>query len=472
VKLTQGGQPVQTQQYDARHYRVVRQNYLAGVLAATRHEYYSDDWRLLEERVDAATAPERHFVWGGRYVDDLVLRDRSTSGTLNERLYALQDANWNVTAVTDAAGTVQERYESDPYGVTTPLSPTFEGRSTSAYDWETTYAGYRRDAATGLFAVRNRYYHPMLGTWVTRDRLSSSNLFEYAKSSPITSIDPLGLDPMDVKKAINDTWSMKKIQAGKEAISKDKWNIINPCSPGNFVQMTAMGFTSLFDAVPAGIKSGFQEARLQMDEAASEANNPFTGPAMQYVGKPLAYLGEANASWANLYSAGATGYAGGAAVGGALPQTGLVGELTYQVGATVTNPGVQTIAGGVGVWGSGSSAYSQYQAGNLTPSDLVPIGMSGHFGLQQFTAQSHVVSHWGPPGTSALRGGKDWVQLGKPSWIGQGLSGTPGTCPYKQHISTEVPSSDMKFPGGKECLKGIFGQRKYMGPDIQAKGQP
>ena len=51
------------------------------------------------------------YVWGLRNVDDLVLRD-SNNGTggnlgitgsgLGLRLYALQDANWNIVALVDA----------------------------------------------------------------------------------------------------------------------------------------------------------------------------------------------------------------------------------------------------------------------------------------------------------------------------------------------------------------------------------
>ncbi|HEV2968550.1 MAG TPA: RHS repeat domain-containing protein, partial [Pirellulales bacterium] len=63
---------------------------------------YSDQWQVLEERVIPYSTPDRQYVWGLRYVDDLVLRDRSTSGTLNERLYALQDGNWNVIAIADS----------------------------------------------------------------------------------------------------------------------------------------------------------------------------------------------------------------------------------------------------------------------------------------------------------------------------------------------------------------------------------
>ena len=50
--------------------------------------------QVLEERVDGSPSAESQFVWGIRYVDDCVLRDRDTtgSGVFNERLYAMQDA--------------------------------------------------------------------------------------------------------------------------------------------------------------------------------------------------------------------------------------------------------------------------------------------------------------------------------------------------------------------------------------------
>ena len=198
VKLTEPGttttDPVQENQYDGRGYRIVTKAYSNGTLSETRHAYFTDQWQITEERLGTSSTPDRQFVWGVRYIDDLILRDRSTTGTLNERLYALQDANWNVTTLTDSTGTIQERYEYDPYGVTTVLGPDFAIRATSNYVWETTYCGYHWDQASGLFAVRHRYYHPRLGVWLTRDpEQSDANLYEYAGSQALRAIDPFGL---------------------------------------------------------------------------------------------------------------------------------------------------------------------------------------------------------------------------------------------------------------------------------------
>jgi hypothetical protein len=45
--------------------------------------------------------------------DDFTLV-RYNTGSLKERHYAVQDANYNVTALTDRYGTVVERYKYDP----------------------------------------------------------------------------------------------------------------------------------------------------------------------------------------------------------------------------------------------------------------------------------------------------------------------------------------------------------------------
>ena len=203
IKLvnTSNSQTVQECQYDARTFRTVRRDYSAGVLSTTRHFYYTPAWRCIEERCGSSpdtASPDRQFVWGNRYIDDLMLRDRDTdsNGSLDERRYATQDFNWNVVGLIDISGMVQERFAYDPYGTTTVLDSAFVARASSNYQWETTYCGYRWDGNSGLLAVRYRFYHPPLGSWTCRDAnrpIEYLNLYEYVGSSPIIAIDPFGL---------------------------------------------------------------------------------------------------------------------------------------------------------------------------------------------------------------------------------------------------------------------------------------
>jgi len=57
------------------------------------------------------------------------------------------------------------------------------------------FAGYRFDAETGLYHVRNRMYHATLGRWIQRDPagyVDGMGLYEYAASNPSVHVDPNG----------------------------------------------------------------------------------------------------------------------------------------------------------------------------------------------------------------------------------------------------------------------------------------
>ncbi len=82
-------------------------------------------------------------------------------GALNERLWVVQDANFNVTAVVDDSGEVVERYIYDPFGQATVLDAEWNVRSGgSAYDWLYLHQGGRYDVTSGLYHFRFRDYSP------------------------------------------------------------------------------------------------------------------------------------------------------------------------------------------------------------------------------------------------------------------------------------------------------------------------
>ena len=168
VQIADGSDTVSEYAYDGVRRRILQKSYTSGTLSETRHLYYTQpsQWQVFEERLGTSTDAERQFVWGLRYIDDCVFRDRDTdaNGTLDQRLYACQDANWNVTALVDTGGNVEERDAYSAYGIPLFLTPTFGNRAASSFDWEILYCGYRYETATGLFHVRNRIFLAPIGT--------------------------------------------------------------------------------------------------------------------------------------------------------------------------------------------------------------------------------------------------------------------------------------------------------------------
>src|SRR5207245_693417 len=106
-----------------------------------RDLYFSTAWQVLEE--DVSGSMQDQYVWSPAYVDAMIERD-----TPSQRLYVQQDANWNVTALIDTSGNVQERYAYDPYGLATVLAPNWTVRGSSSFAWLYLNQGGRYDAQT------------------------------------------------------------------------------------------------------------------------------------------------------------------------------------------------------------------------------------------------------------------------------------------------------------------------------------
>ncbi|WP_406694560.1 RHS repeat-associated core domain-containing protein [Singulisphaera sp. Ch08] len=163
------------------------------------HLYYSVQWQMLEERVGGLAVAQN--VWSPIYIDALVLRDRDADGlggTLEERLYVQQDANWNVMAITDRTGAVVERYIYDPYGQASVLAANWTPLGSSAYEWVYLHQGGRYDAVSELYSFRHRDYSSTLGRWTSQDPIGfiggDLNLYGYLANGPSNRLDPSGLE--------------------------------------------------------------------------------------------------------------------------------------------------------------------------------------------------------------------------------------------------------------------------------------
>jgi RHS repeat-associated protein len=219
------GTEVARYEYDGLNRRIVEQVGTpaspAAATAAIRDVYYSQDWQALEERVRtspsqvAATADTR-FIWSPVYVDAMVARDRNadnnaTTGTggLEQRVYAIQDANWNTTAIIAAtgvsgvsAGAVINRFAYTSYGEVQTLTASWATPptgSTPAVPWAHLFQGLEFTDVTGLAYVRHRDYSATLGRFIELDPIGFSagdnNWYRFVANGPTGKTDPSGLCP-------------------------------------------------------------------------------------------------------------------------------------------------------------------------------------------------------------------------------------------------------------------------------------
>jgi RHS repeat-associated protein len=130
----------------------------------------------------------RRYVWGQGlvYATDL-------AGTVQAVYHS--DGLGSVRALTDAAGTVVQTYqtdETDEFGVPTAA----QGGSSQPFG----YAGEHRDGGTGLIYLRARMYDPVIGRFLQRDPIAgklrtplSLNRYSYVRNNPTSLVDPSGL---------------------------------------------------------------------------------------------------------------------------------------------------------------------------------------------------------------------------------------------------------------------------------------
>ena len=185
-----------------------------GTVAELRDLFYSDQWQVLEERVRPSTGgvssqADVQNVWSPVYVDALIERDRDADasattgvGGLEERVYALQDANWNTTALVVAsvsgvaAGTVLNRFIYSAYGEAEAFDAAWSSVSAPSVPWTQLFQGLSMTGLTGLAYVRHRDYSPRLGRFIQRDPLGfeagDTNWYRFVGNAPMNWVDPTG----------------------------------------------------------------------------------------------------------------------------------------------------------------------------------------------------------------------------------------------------------------------------------------
>jgi RHS repeat-associated protein len=197
VKDSAGTTTLKTYSHDGLNRRVTE-----AASGTTTDLFYSSAWQVLEEKVGSDT--KKRYVWSPVYVDALILRDRDTdgNGSLEERLWVQQDANFNVTALVNGSGTVVERYAYDPFGVRTVYDASYNVRAGgSSYDFQHGFQGLWFDVVAGLNEADRRWYSPTLGRWASIDPIYYSAgdnvLYRFVGNGPTNATDPTGLDEIE-----------------------------------------------------------------------------------------------------------------------------------------------------------------------------------------------------------------------------------------------------------------------------------
>ena len=209
--------------YNAMGYRVTETYPQGGngiAAGTTLNIYYDSSWQAIETRTDgtASSNVTSQTVWSAAYINAVVLQDTYSAGVIqpNSRLYFLQDANWNTTAIVGLSRSswqVIQRYVYSPYGTVTTLDAGWMPQGTPP-GISNLYQGMALDPVTGLYYARNRNYSPSLESVLRQElksRLSTgvahreinqdpagfingANTYQFVMSNPVGNVDPEGLD--------------------------------------------------------------------------------------------------------------------------------------------------------------------------------------------------------------------------------------------------------------------------------------
>ncbi|MCP5101666.1 MAG: hypothetical protein GY943_39495, partial [Chloroflexi bacterium] len=170
--------------YDARGRRIAKIN---G--SVTTHFIYDTQYRVIEERDNSETVTATYTY--GQGMDEPLTMARS-----GQTFYYHRDALGSITEVSNASGTIVERYEYDVYGTATIYDGSDAVLTATAIENPYQFAGRRYDLESGNYYYRARIYSPDLGRFLSEDPLGFDagdyNLYRYVFNNPTNLTDPTG----------------------------------------------------------------------------------------------------------------------------------------------------------------------------------------------------------------------------------------------------------------------------------------
>lgn len=161
-----------------------------------------DGWREVYSASSTGETVTR--VWG-QYLDEEVAEIHK-AGATETVLYPLVGNNWTTEALTDASGAIVRGYVVDPFGTFTVATGTgIDGvwftaddvaGNVSALEGERVLQGLPYYGSVGFYHLRNRWYSPELGRFLSLDPLGfesgDANLYRFEGNDPLGNLDPMG----------------------------------------------------------------------------------------------------------------------------------------------------------------------------------------------------------------------------------------------------------------------------------------
>jgi RHS repeat-associated protein len=178
-------------------------NHLTAVTSGTHRSEFT--YNGLSKRVkivekdNGAVTSTKNLIWVGSEIAE----ERDASNNVTKRYYPqgmqLGSTNYyytrdhlgSIRELTDSSGTVQTRYDYDPYGRRTKLS--------GSLDADFGFTGHYYHQPSGLNLALFRAYDADLGRWISRDpigELGGLHLYDYVRNDPINYIDRDGRNPI------------------------------------------------------------------------------------------------------------------------------------------------------------------------------------------------------------------------------------------------------------------------------------
>jgi RHS repeat-associated protein len=206
-------------------------------------------------------------------------------------VYVQQDANYNVTSISDINGNVLERYIYDPYGNVTVLNPNGTQRgdgtlASSNYGWVYAFQGGWQDPATGLIAFGVRWLNPANGTWTQQDPAgaagSGNNLYQVEGGNTVDNVDPGGTQTGSTAETVPEPLPEKPPESlpetGKEEAKNDQIRAGN-----DYESPRARAHDEYIQQQAIEQQEARQEIQDQKDEAERirEANDPTGAKQLQ-----------------------------------------------------------------------------------------------------------------------------------------------------------------------------------------------